>query len=288
MNRRETIKALLFNLSLEHSAIIQYFSHSLLIKEPSIRSELEEIAREEMRHLKYFAHKVRDLGGRVVLDRNEGEINLGGPRWEDMIEKNIGAEDRAIEVYTAQLDTLKDDSVRRLLERVIKDEEAHRDKFGDILEEIRGRYTVEVDAKDPQSDPEKVLSELFGEEYRNVLEYLHAYFNDSSCPHRDRYLDIAVESMVHMGKIGEHLSERGVIPDISKPEIEDSEIAGRVIKEEGALSKYDRAIDLVEEDSKRLINRIRSHERYHIQILKEILASTSRLTVGKIEKKDRK
>ena len=289
MNRRETIKSLLYNISLEHSAIIQYFVHSLLIDEPEIRSELEEIAREEMRHLKYFAHKVRELGGTVTIERNEEELKIDGPEWEKMIQINISAEDRAIEVYSAQLDSVKDDSIKRLLERVIKDETAHREKFGDLLEEVKRKYSVSKVARSPASDEEEIFSGLFTEEYRNILEYLHAYFNDRSCPHSHRYLDIAIESMVHMGKIGEHLSEKGVLPDLSKPEVEEVDIASKVIKEEGSLSKYDDALEKVEDrEARKLIGWIRNHEIYHVSLLKDILSSSLRLTVGRISKKEGK
>ncbi len=286
MNKRETIRSLLYNISLEHSAIIQYFVHSLLMDEPEIRSELEEIAREEMRHLKYFAHKVRELGGTVTIERNEEELKIAGPEWEKMIQSNISAEDKAIEVYSAQLDAVKDDSVKRLLDRVIKDETAHRERFGNILEEVKRKYSVSRVARSPASDEEEILSGLFTEEYRNILEYLHAYFNDRSCPHSHRYLDIAIESMVHMGKIGEHLSERGVLPDISKPEVEEADIGIKVIKEEGSLNKYDSALEKVEDkEARKLIGWIRNHERFHVGLLKDILSSSHRLTVGKIRKR---
>jgi len=55
MNKRELISLLLYDVALEHSAIVQYLYHIFLIADESITGEIEELAKEEMRHLKWFA-----------------------------------------------------------------------------------------------------------------------------------------------------------------------------------------------------------------------------------------
>ncbi|MFN3598729.1 MAG: ferritin-like domain-containing protein [Aquificaceae bacterium] len=137
MDKREAINLLLYDVALEHSAIVQYLYHIFLISDGNITSEIEEIARQEMRHLKWFAQKVVQLGGQVILDRIEDMIVIGGPGWTDMLSKDVNAEEEAIRIYTSQLDMVKDDSVKRLLERVIKDEEDHRIEFSELVEKVK-------------------------------------------------------------------------------------------------------------------------------------------------------
>lgn len=116
---------------------MQYLYHIFLITDGNITSEIEEIARQEMRHLKWFAQKVVQLGGQVVLDRLEDMIMIGGPDWADMLSKDVWAEEEAIRIYSQQLEMVKDDSVKKLLERVIKDEQDHRIEFSELMEKVK-------------------------------------------------------------------------------------------------------------------------------------------------------
>jgi Uncharacterized conserved protein len=125
MSKRELINLLLYDVALEHSAIVQYLYHIFLITDANITAEIEEIARQEMRHLKWFAQKVVQLGGEVVLNRLEDMIVIGGPDWASMLSEDVKAEEMAIEIYTKQLDMVEDDSVKDCLKGHM-DENFHR------------------------------------------------------------------------------------------------------------------------------------------------------------------
>ncbi|WP_367576063.1 ferritin-like domain-containing protein, partial [Nocardia mangyaensis] len=56
LEREKIIQYYNYNISLEHSAIIQYLFQAYTIGEAETENELEEIAREEMKHLRMFAH----------------------------------------------------------------------------------------------------------------------------------------------------------------------------------------------------------------------------------------
>ncbi|ADC89863.1 hypothetical protein Thal_1231 [Thermocrinis albus DSM 14484] len=294
MNKKETIDLLLYNVALEHSAIVQYLYHIFLITDGNITSEIESIARQEMRHLKWFAQKVVQLGGRVVLNRLEDMIVVGGPDWADMISKDVDAERMAIEIYSRQLELVKDDSVKRLLERVIKDEEDHQVEFSQLLEQIK-KNSPEEERPTTQQDPEVVqlLNRFLKEEYGTILKYLHEFFHAKDCQYKDMMLDLAVESMVHMGKLGEKIGKMGGIPHI---EVDVPLYSGGALQEKvmGELSyeqktgeDYSQEIKTVKDpDLLRLLRFIEHQEEYHKHMLKEFLDRMRKLTVGDLRKKD--
>ncbi|MFN4319895.1 MAG: ferritin-like domain-containing protein, partial [Aquificaceae bacterium] len=217
MDKRETINLLLYDVALEHSAIVQYLYHIFLISDGNITSEIEEIARQEMRHLKWFAQKVVQLGGQVVLDRIEDMIMIGGPDWADMLLKDVKAEEEAIKIYTSQLEAVKDDSVKKLLERVIKDEEDHRIEFSELAQKVKEGLTC-MPLQEQRADQKtlEVINKFLKEEYRTIINYLYQFFHSKNCDYKDIMLDLAIESMVHMGKLGEKIGELASMPNMER------------------------------------------------------------------------
>jgi bacterioferritin len=289
MKKAEIVSALLHNVALEHSAIVQYLHQVFLIKDAEVRSEIEKIAREEMRHLKWFAQKAVQLGGEVEMDRVEEAIDLSPETTKGMIEADVKAEELAIRTYTEQLERIKEDSVRRLLERVIKDEEAHREEFSEMLERAPEEEPHRGDADEGTVG---VLNELLREEYAVILKYLKAFFHSKNCEYRDIMLDLALESMVHMGDLGEKIGELGGRPDLSRVDpvrTADLPLAERIredlLQEETSRERYLKEGSLTRrEDVRKLLFKIRHQEEYHHTRLKEFLSRVHRLTVGDLRK----
>ena len=282
MNRIEIIKALNYNIALEHSAIIQYLLQAFAVSDPEVRSELEEIAREEMRHLKMFAQKVRSLGGIVRIGRVEEEILREFGDFRDAMNSNIRSETIAIETYTKQHELIKDDSVRRLLERVIKDEEEHRSTFGSLYER---RACFKSGSEDDEGG--SPLESLFQEEYRTILDYLHLHFNSKDRDVGDTALDIAIDSMVHMGKLGELLTEKtgSPFPEMSETS-ENKGLEDRLKEEKETFSAYKKAFESLEsEEEKELLRWIMNHEKHHISSVEDLLRKSPRFSVGRLRKK---
>ncbi len=288
MKRSELIAILLHNVALEHSAIVQYLYQVFLIKDHEVREEVEKIAREEMRHLKWFAQKVVQIGGEVTLDRIEEAIDLTADTLRKMIEADISAEELAIKTYSEQLELVKDDSVKRLLERVIGDEQHHREEFNGLLgkvEDEENPLNGEVEDKKTAA----VLNDLLREEYSVVLKYLKAFFHSKNCEYRDIMLDLAIESMVHMGDLGEKIGELGGKPDLSKVEVEitdnlslPQQVMENIVYEEASRDRYLEESGLNHRDDvKKLLSKIRHQEEYHHSRLKEFLGRIHRLTVGR-------
>ena len=295
MDKRETINLLLYNVALEHSAIVQYLYHIFLISDGNITSEIEEIARQEMRHLKWFAQKVVQLGGQVVLDRLEDMIVIGGPDWADMLSKDVLAEEEAIRIYSQQLEMVKDDSVKKLLERVIKDEQDHKIEFSELMEKVKeGLVCTPLEEQRPDPKTLEVLNKFLREEYQSIINYLYQFFHSKNCDYKDRMLDLAIESMVHMGKLGEKIGELGGMPNIQRVDFSpkplkslQEQVKAEILYEQEMGGEYGKEIAKIEDpEIKRLFTFIENQEEYHKQKLMEFFKLMNRLTVGDLRKKD--
>lgn len=287
MNKKELIDILLYDVALEHSAIIQYLYNVFLIGDPEITNEIESIARQEMRHLKWFAQKVVELGGKVTLNRIEEAIKVG-QSWEEMLKNDVNAEEEAIKIYSQQLEVVKDDSVRKLLDRVINDEMRHRDEFSEMLEELKNEK-IEEAKREAGIDPEifNILNKLIQKEYRLILDYLYHFFHSKTWQEKDTSLDLAIESMFHMGELGERIGELGGRPNLSLPEARHfkgftpEEVIEDIKEEENASKMYgENAKKITDEDLKKLFKWFEKHEEYHAQRLKELFKKMNRFTVG--------
>ena len=288
MRRSELIALLLKDIALEHSAIIQYLYHIFLIKDAEITAEIEKIARQEMRHMKWFAQKVVQLGGEVELSRVEEEIKVGGPDWASMLENDVNAEQVAIDTYTKQLEEVKDDSVRKLLERVIHDESAHKDEFSELLEEVKNREFSEEEVRAADEKSVELINKLLKEEYSIILDYLYNFFHSKNCEYKDIMLDLAIESMVHMGELGEKLGDLGGMPDLSMPELKKTKnVEEHILYEESSREEYlQRAKEVSDPSLKKLLDWIEGQEEYHKQRLVEFLKRMRRFSVGDLRKRD--
>ncbi|MDW8033049.1 MAG: ferritin-like domain-containing protein [Aquificaceae bacterium] len=293
MDKRETINLLLYDVALEHSAIVQYLYHIFLITDGNITSEIESIARQEMRHLKWFAQKVVQLGGQVVLDRLEDMINVGGPDWADMLAKDVWAEEEAIRIYSQQLEIVKEDSVKRLLERVIKDEQDHKIEFTELMEKVKeGLLCVPLEEQRPDPKTLEVLNRFLREEYQTVINYLYQFFHAKNCDYKDIMLDLAIESMVHMGKLGEKVGELGGMPDISRLDFSpkplkslQEQVKAEILYEQETGGEYEKELGEVQDQGiRRLFSFIEHQEEYHKQKLLEFFKLMNRLTVGDLRK----
>jgi len=288
MKKSELISMLLYDVALEHSAIVQYLYHIFLIGNPEITEEIEKIARQEMRHMKWFAQKVVQLGGQVELKRVEEEIKVGGPDWASMIENDVNAEQMAIETYTKQLEEVKDDSVKRLLERVINDESQHKLEFSELLEQVRSMEFTEEEKKEADRKTVELLNRLLQEEYKIILDYLHNFFHSKDCDYKDIMLDLAIESMVHMGELGEKIGDMGGVPNLSMPELKRTkDVESHILYEESSKEEYiKRAKEVSDPRIKNLLEWIEKQEDYHKQRLLEFLRRMKRLSVGDLRKRD--
>lgn len=119
------------NLDLEHelSSIIRYLHHSFLVRGPvrgSLNAMFKAKAKSSMQHAITLGEKITALGGHPSVKMQKIFECNGEPSTRDMLEKNLAAELKQLELYIGQHSTFKNDNhLRQLVEQLIMDEVAH-------------------------------------------------------------------------------------------------------------------------------------------------------------------
>ena len=306
MDNKTIVEYLNYNISLEHSAIIQYLFHAYTINDEGLENKLEEIAREEMKHLRMFAHKVVELNGIPAIDKR-AQVFLEAPTLQDLLKLDIEAESMAIEEYSKQLSNIEDKSIKKIFERIIDDENSHLHIFKDLQKKVL--ETSKEFGENPILDENKIkivniLNTFLQKQYQTILETLYQSFVTR---HKDMSLSDeleqrAIDKMKHMGWIAEEISEKGQKPNFSLPNnvnmLENKdEIIAYHIKDQEVSSNQIKAIESSIEDSdlKWILDRI-SRREIHYKDLEAFLENpktkeediakvVNALTVGSLFKK---
>jgi bacterioferritin len=306
MEKDKVIEFINYNISLEHSAIVQYLFHAYTIHDEGLENKLEEIAREEMKHLRMFAHKVVELGGIPAIDKRT-EVFLEAPTIKDILQLDIEAETMAIEEYSKQLSNIQDKSIKKLFERVIEDEKSHLHIFKDLQKKV-----VEISKglgennilDENMAKIVSILNKYLQKQYQTILDTLYQSFMTR---HKDMGLSDeleqrAIDKMKHFGWIAEEIAEKGQKPDFSLPNtlnrVENKEsIIAYQIKDQKDSSEEIKAIEntIENKDLKWILDRI-SRREIHYKDLEAFLENPNTkeeditkivqaLTVGSLFKK---
>lgn len=193
----------------EHDAIVHYLQHAWALKD-TYGSAIETIARDEMRHLKWLAHTIVKLGG---------VPNLAVPTFrppatgEELFCADIRAEEVAIHQYEEHRRMIRHPQVEGLLGRIVLDEEDHRRRFADMLNQYQ-KSGQPLAWGTPSRDPVgQRLEELVRLEYHQVLAKLWQSFVDRHLGAlTDDFEEQAIDEMKHLGWIGERFWQHGGWP----------------------------------------------------------------------------
>ena len=302
LEKKKIISYFNYNVSLEHSAIVQYLFHAYTIGEPEIEEELEEIAREEMRHLRAFAHKVVELGGKPDVDKRAA-VFFHAPTPAELIKLDEEAEDMAIREYTNQYKDLKDERAKRILERAINDESAHKDIFIKLQEKLKEKEANgEVVFDENKQKIVSILNKVLQEQYAKILEHLYESFMlRFKNPHlSDELEQKAIDQMKHFGWIAEEVAEMGGEPSFDlKPirKIEDTQkIVEETLKEEQEQKeKFSKlSEEIPDKDLQWILKRIAKREIHYTDLQEflsrpdlktdDVVKIISALTVGSLFK----
>jgi len=306
MEKDKVIEFINYNISLEHSAIVQYLFHAYTIHDEGLENKLEEIAREEMKHLRMFAHKVVELGGIPAIDKRT-EVFLEAPTVKDILQLDIEAETMAIKEYSKQLSNIQDKSIKKLFERVIEDEKSHLHIFKDLQ-----RKVVEISKGLGENDIldenmakiVNILNKYLQKQYQTILDTLYQSFmtRHKDISLSDELEQRAIDKMKHFGWIAEEIAEKGQKPDFSLPNavnrVENKEsIIAYQIKDQKDSSEEIKAIEntIEDKDLKWILDRI-SRREIHYKDLEAFLENPNTkeeditkivqaLTVGSLFKK---
>jgi bacterioferritin len=258
----------------EHAAIIQYLNHAYAIGEGEMACEIEAIAREEMRHLDWLAESIVSLGGIPSLVRSD--MRMGGESVAAWMTNDVLQEEDAIAMYEEHIKAIDDPKIKRLLERILSDEKAHRGQFEHFVEKAQGEGAT--DLRGSREDRiTRVLNWGVEHEYTVILQYLFHRYMTSNEDVRREMEDQAINEMQHLGWLSEELVDKGGTPRIEHIDVDQSTNTADMLRadikiEREVAAEYDRAAKEMEEpDLKQLLIRIRDHEVYHAEVFSDLL-----------------
>ncbi|GEM_PF-92418 len=214
-SREDVIRMLQADMRDEHGALILYLQHAFMMGEGEEAAEIEGAARDEMRHFRWLAQAITQLGGVPTLDRTEME--LGGTEVQEWMLRDVRAEEDAIAAYEQHRDAIDDPRIKALIGRILTDERAHLDLFRSLNEETAaesGAGEEEGEEKPAAMDGEAaaVLDYATRHEYTVVLQYLfHSFMTPDDEASRE-WETVAINEMQHLGWFGEMAAEAGRFP----------------------------------------------------------------------------
>jgi len=274
MEKDKIIELLNKDLQDEHGAIIQYLNHAYAIGEGEMACEIEAMARDEMRHLDWLAETIVELGGVPSLER--GTMRMGGDTVASWMGNNVLLEEGAISQYKEHIKLIDNPKTKRLLQRILSDEQAHHSDFQHFVEKAQREGAKDIRGG-RQDNVSQVLNWGIEHEYTVVLQYLlHSYMSKNEDV-KHQMEDQAINEMQHLGWLAEELASGGGNPRLEHIEVDQSAKTAAMLKADIAIEKqvaaeYDRAAKEIEDaDLKKLLLRIRDNEIYHIGVFNDLL-----------------
>lgn len=274
MDKEKIIDLLNKDLQDEHGAIIQYLNHAYGMGEGEMSCEIEAVARDEMRHLDWLAETIVELGGTPSLER--GTMRMGGAQVTDWMKNNVLLEEGAIAQYKEHINLTDDPKIKRLLERILSDEEAHHGDFEHFVEKAQKEEAKDVRGS-RQDKTAHTLNWGIEHEYTVILQYLLHSYTSPNEEAKEQLADQAINEMQHLGWLAEELVGGGGNPKIEHIEVDQSTKPADMLRADIKIEKevadaYDRAAKETDDpDLKKLLNRIRDNEIYHIGVFSDLL-----------------
>lgn len=130
-------------LATEILCVLRYRHHQIIAKgidKPQVAAEFKEHAMDEEKHMYMIAERIHQLGGnpdfnpKTISERSATEYGSSNDLMI-MIKEDLIAERIAIMTYRKMIEWFgsEDPTTRRMLERILKDEEEHADDLSDLL-----------------------------------------------------------------------------------------------------------------------------------------------------------
>ena len=274
MDKDKIIALLNQDLEGEHAAIIQYLTQAYAMGEGEMACEIEAIAREEMRHLDWLAETIVELGGVPSLKR--GKMRMNGESVADWMKNDVLLEEDAVNPYKEHIRAIDDPRIKRLLKRILSDEESHHGDFMHFVEKAQ-----KEGAKDLRGFRQDRVTQLLNwgieHEYTVILQYLFHSYMTSNKNAKKEMEDQAINEMQHLGWLGEKMVDISGNPKIEHTEVDQSTKTDDMLQadikiEQEVAAEYDRASKEVSEtDLKSLLSRIRDQELYHAEVFSDLL-----------------
>jgi len=274
MNKEEIIAMLNEDLEGEHGAISQYLTHAYSMGEGEMACEIEALAREEMRHFDWLAEKIVELGGTPSIKR--GKMLMEGKAVSDWMRSNVILEEDAITLYEKHIESIDDPKIKRLLKRILSDEKSHHGDFAHFVEKATrdGAKDLRGKRKDKTTD---ILNWGIEHEYTVILQYLLQSYMAKNDEMQEEMQDQAINEMQHMGWLAEEVVGIEGNPKMEHSTVDKSTKMGDMLRadikiEKEVAAKYDQSTKEIDDAKlKKLLERIRDHEIYHVDVFNDLL-----------------
>ena len=274
MDKDKIVALLNQDIEGEHGAVIQYLTHAYAMGEGEMACEIEAIAREEMRHLDWLAETIVELGGVPSLVR--GKMRMGGESVADWMRNDVLLEEDGMNLYREHIKTIDDPEIKRLLQRILSDEESHHGDFQHFVDKAQRKG-----AKDVRGSRQDKVTQLLNwgieHEYTVILQYLlHSYVTTNDDVKKEME-DQAINEMQHLGWLAEEMVGGGGNPRIEHTDVDQSTKTADMLQadikiEQEVAAEYDRAAkEVTDTGLKKLLLRIRDHEVYHTEVFSDLL-----------------
>jgi bacterioferritin len=234
-----------------------------------------------MRHLDWLAETIVELGGTLSLER--GKMIMEGKAVADWMRNDVRLEEGAVAHYKEHIKAIDDPKIKRLLQRILSDEEAHHGQFEHFVEKVQREGTKDLRGT-RQDRTTQILNWGIGHEYTVILQYLfHSYMTPNKDVKRQME-DQAINEMQHLGWLAEKMVDRGGSPRIEHTEVDQSTRTADMLRadikiEPEVATEYDHAAREVKDPGlKKLFLRMRDHEKYHTEVFSDLLKEEEQQT----------
>ena len=274
MDKDKIIALLNKDLEDEHGAIIQYLTHAYAMGEGEMACEIEALAREEMRHLDWLAETIVELGGTPSLKR--GTMRISGVSVAEWMKNDVRLEEGAIAQYKEHIKLTDDPKIKRLLQRILSDEESHRGNFEHFVDKASREGAKDI--RGTRSD--RVIQTLnwgIAHEYTVILQYMFHSYMTTNKEAKKQLEDQAINEMQHLGWLAEKIVDISGNPRIEHIEVDRSTRTADMLRADIKIERevavaYDRAARETQDPGlKRLLLRLRDHETYHAEVFSDLL-----------------
>ena len=274
MDKEKIVELLNEDIEGEHAAIIQYLVHAYSMGEGEMSCEIEAIAREEMRHLDWLAETIVELGGVPTLER--GEMRTGGKAVTDWMKNDVLQEEDGINLYKEHIKAIDDPKIKRLLKRILSDEESHLGDFKHFIDKAKKEKAEDLrgSRRDEVTD---ILNWGIEHEYTVILQYMFQSYMATNAETKKQLEDQAINEMQHLGWLAEEMVGGGSSPRVEHIKVNRSTKPADMLQDDIKIEKevaaeYDRAAKKVKDpDLKALMLRLRDHEIYHVEVFSDLL-----------------
>ena len=274
MDKDKVVALLNKDIQDEHGAIIQYLTHAYAMGEGEMACEIEALARDEMRHLDWLAETVVALGGVPSLER--GTMLMGDGSVSGWMKNDVSLEEGAIKQYKEHIQAIDDPKIKRLLGRILSDEESHHGDFEHFVGKAQKENTKDIRGN-RQDDVTGVLDWGIQHEYTVILQYLLQSYLSPKKELKQQLEDQAINEMQHLGWLAEEMIDGGGSPTIEHTEVDRSLKSADMLRadikiEKEVAAEYDRAAKETDDPGlRKLLHRIRDNEIYHVAVFNDLL-----------------